>query len=92
MPIRKSFYASGVLTGEKPLCPCHGEPMYRNGPSWRCAVKHRANAAARYERIKADPEKCEERRAKQRERWPKRMSDPLYRFQRSLNEMVRVRY
>jgi hypothetical protein len=37
------------------LCECHGEPMYWNndartklGGYWRCAVKKRAEARARY--------------------------------------------
>ncbi len=37
----------------RPACPCHGEPMYRNGvrrgkQQWRCVVTRDASAAKRY--------------------------------------------
>ena len=59
-------------------------------PSWQCAVRKRERMRALYHKRKLDPEWMEARRRSQRERWPARSADPLYRFQRSLNDMARV--
>ncbi len=32
------------------LCKCHGEPSYRSGRSWRCAVKKREHSVMYYEK------------------------------------------
>ena len=81
---------------ERPVCACHGEPMYVKDrrdiiPSWQCAVKKRERMRNYYHRRKQDPAWLESRRQGQRERWPQRSSNPVYKLQRQLNEMTRIR-
>jgi hypothetical protein len=59
---------------------------------WECAVRTRERVATRHRRLMADPVTAAQRRAKQRAEWPERTADPLYRLQRCLNELARVRY
>lgn len=36
------------MTGDRPLCTCHGEPQYRNAKRWECAPKRRQREMERY--------------------------------------------
>ena len=39
------------MPGDRPVCECHGEPMYKSGRGgWRCAVMSRAYYEANLER------------------------------------------
>jgi hypothetical protein len=54
---------------DRPLCKCHGEPVYSNGA---CAVNGRARALARYA---ADPKKAAARKAELRAMNPDRVKE-----------------
>src|SRR6266498_2320675 len=70
---------------ERPLCPCHGEPMV--SPSqWQCAV------AAQASRQRWFANNAEYKRASVREYGRKRYdSDPIYRIEKNLHDSARKR-
>jgi hypothetical protein len=72
----------GELDG-RPLCGCHGEPMYKRRRSgYECSVAVKARAARAYA---ADPER---KRAHQRDRYD---TDPIYRIEKNLHDHARRR-
>ena len=81
-----------------PVCDCHGIPKVKNGhhksgaQKWVCRVKRNERAKRDYYgKIKTDPVKLAARRSYQRDKWPARLSDPLYKTQRYLWGLARVR-
>jgi hypothetical protein len=76
--------------GDPPVCKCHDQPAYWNrdlrkkaGGHWRCAVKHREGARARYD---ADPVYRSKVLARQREKYD---ADPVFRAAKLAKQMAR---
>jgi hypothetical protein len=81
-----------------PVCDCHGIPKAKNGHTpkgtqkWICRIKRNERAKRDYYgKVKTDPARLDARRRYQREKWPERFRDPLYKTQRYLSQLARVR-
>lgn len=84
------------VPADRPLCKCHGEPMYPNGEKYgrqtfTCVVRKRERERARYHADMRTFEGKARRNAKSRAQHHRRKDDPLYRMRKQIHDFTRFR-